>query len=462
MGRPSRRLAWFEGVAAVALIVALTGVALVFRGSNVGPDASESIPASQTENPVVTPTRSSVATPTPGSYEGTWGGLNWSAPREITDASSFETVIAWNGGYMAAGPADNQAPSVTPGLWRSLDGTTWARLKVDPTEFANSEIDGLAQIPSGLLAWGWAGALSCTGEGESRRCGFVSSMIWTSPDGTDWKRADMSAFGGGGIQSVAVGGHGIVAAGYVASGSVEAPAIWLSQTGSTWQHLSLPAADFKDSSLSSVQATAQGYVLGGSFTGGYVQIAGGGWTAANPVAAVWWSTDGLTWTKASVQPVDNRKTNIDSISVGAAGLIAVGSAWSGGPEINLDGATAAWTSTDRRSWQHVALVYPGAPTASPDPNLNAAPNVILGDGTHLITVGIGDVTGTMGMWVSSDGVTWRRLAFSGATTTIPTWYGYGANNEAFPVPGGFIVTSEGPGRGVTGTDLLVWRLTATP
>ncbi len=458
IGWPSRRLAWFEGVAAVALIVVLTGVALVFRGSNVGPAASSSGSASPTENPVATPTETPVVTPTRSPNGDAWGGLSWSAPREITDAFSFETVIAWNGGYMAAGPADNNPPSETPGLWRSSDGTTWTRLKIDPTVFA-SEIDGLAQTPSGLLAWGRAGTPTCEHEGESQRCWIVPPMIWTSPDGTDWKRADMSAFGGGGIQSVAVGGHGIVAAGYVASGSVEAPAIWLSQTGSTWQRLLLPAADFKDSSLSTVQATAQGYVLGGAFAGGYVQIAGGGWTAANPFAAVWWSTDGLTWTKASVQPVDNRKTNIESISVGAAGLIAVGSAWSGGPEINVDGATAAWTSTDGRSWQSVALSYPGAPTASPDPNLNLGSNVILGDGTHLITAGVADFSGRMGIWVSSDGLTWRRLAFSGATGTIPDWYGPGAANMAFPVPGGFIVTSESPGGQV---GLLVWRLTATP
>ena len=478
IGWPSRRLAWIEGVAAVALIVVLTGVTLVFRGSNVGPAASSTASAPPTENPVASPTKTPIVTPTRSPNGDAWGGLSWSAPSEITDATNFSTVIAWNGGYIAAGLAN---PPNSPGLWRSSDGTTWTRLQLDPSVFAQSVpsglsgdvqsgMDGLVQTPSGLLAWGRAGTPTCGNEGESQKCYIVPSMIWTSPDGTDWKQADMSAFAGAGIQGVAVGAHGLVAVGNTGSidntGSMPAttPVIWVSETGSTWQRLSLPA-DFKDSYLSTVQATAQGYVLGGEFAGGYVQIAGGGWTAVNPVAAAWWSADGLTWTKASVQPVDNRKTNIRSIWVGADGLIAVGYSWSGGPGVEVDGATAAWASTDGRSWRHVALSYPGAPTASPDPNLNLGSNLILGDGTHLITAGVADATGTMGIWVSSDGVTWQRLAFSGATGTIPDWHGPGAFNAVFPVPGGFIVTGEGPGKGVTGTDLpplQVWRLTATP
>ena len=84
IGWPSRRLAWIEGVAAVALIVVLTGVTLVSRGSNVGPAASSSASAPPTENPVASPTKTPIVTPTRSPNGDAWGGLSWSAPSEIT------------------------------------------------------------------------------------------------------------------------------------------------------------------------------------------------------------------------------------------------------------------------------------------------------------------------------------------------------------------------------------------
>jgi hypothetical protein len=208
--RPSRRLAGFEAVAAAVAIVAVIGVSLGLRGPSVGPAASSNGSASPTRNPVATPTRTPVASPTTGSHEGRWGGLDWSAPDEVTDATNFSTVIAWNGGYMATGLAN---PPNSPGLWRSSDGATWTRLQLDPSMFAQpvpsgasgdvqSGIDGLAQTPSGLLAWGRGGTPTCTNEGESQKFWIVPPMIWTSPDGTDWKQADMSAFAGAGIQAL--------------------------------------------------------------------------------------------------------------------------------------------------------------------------------------------------------------------------------------------------------------------
>jgi hypothetical protein len=56
------------------------------------------------------------------------------------------------------------------------------------------------------------------------------------------------------------------------------------------------------------------------------------------------------------------------------------------------------------------------------------------------------------MWISSDGVNWRRLAFSGSTDTIPSTYG-----NAYAVPDGLIVL----GQQGSSPAVPVWRLTAT-
>jgi hypothetical protein len=456
--RVSRWMASLEAVAAVVLIAAIVGIALGLRGSGTGPASSARAsatplvvaPSGSFEPSLMTavPSGSAPSTPAPSvvlPVTGEWRGLSWSETAVIPDSQyGINDIVAWNGGFVAvgfvpvpygsAGTADEQVA-----FWSSPDGTTWTRTGIDGTPFTAGAVSGLVATSSGIVAWGTLGQATCTGQGEGMTCDPTPVMLWTSPNGAKWTQvADVSMFGGATVTNVTVGAQGLVAAGDT---GWDSPAIWVSVTGATWQRLTLPTSTFAAAHFSSVRATAAGYVLAGA-TGGTAPVSGGVAAPSTGVAAAWWSPDGRTWTKGTVNRTSGIGTSLGSIDVGASGMVAVGSAEGGK-------AAAAWTSTDGRTWQPIALGYFGAPT--PAAGVPTLPGLVVrSDGTHLVA--IDEDQSSILMWISSDGVNWRRLAFSGSTDTIPSTYG-----NAFVVAGGLIVL----GQQGSSPAVPVWRLTAT-
>jgi hypothetical protein len=433
-----------RAIAAVAVIGAVALVVVSLHSTTVAPGSSNSpstVPASHT--PMGSPTATPTGGPTASSVaSGPWANLRWSDQLVFPDAVTVDDIVSWDGGLIAAGliqTGSNQAAA----FWRSSDGTSWTRVTTSGTSFADSQISGLLTAPTGLVAWGWAGQPVCTGQGEGTTCDPRPVMIWTSPDGVAWTQVpDVSMFNGATIGKVTLGAQGFVAVGDTGFTS---PAIWASTDGTTWQRETLPSATFTDAHFSTVRATATGYVLGGS-TGGNPPASGGVQAPSTGVAAAWWSPDGQTWTKATVERSGGLGTSLGSIYVGASGMVAVGSA-SGG-----NGATA-WTSTDGRTWQPIAPGYAGAPAVSPGvPTLPSF--TVVDDGTRLAALGASQSSQSgLGAWLSSDGATWTSLSFSGATGTIPT-----VGGKAFVVPGGLIVVgSQG-----SGLPMPLWTVTALP
>jgi hypothetical protein len=250
-------------------------------------------------------------------------------------------------------------------------------------------------------------------------------------------------FGGGTIANVTFGADGFVAVG---DSGWDSPAIWCSDFGTTWQRLTLPSSTFSAAHFSSVSATTygdattSGYALGGSI-GGTAPVSGGVAAPNTGVAAAWWSPDGRTRTKATVNRNPGVGTSLGGIDVGASGWVAVGSAEGGK-------AAAAWTSTDGRIWQPIALGNFGAP--APAAGVPTLPGLIVrSDGRHLVA--IDEDQSSILMWISSDGVSWRRLAFAGSIDTIPSAY-----STAYVVPDGMIVL----GQQGSSPAIPVWRLTA--
>jgi hypothetical protein len=460
--RASRWMASLEAVAAVVLIAAIIGIALGLRGSGTGPASSARASATP---PVVAPSASSsasIGSPGPSGaiqsavpsavlpVTGEWRGLSWSATGVIDGTFGINDIVAWNGAFIAVGfvpvgfvPAGSASEQVA--FWSSPDGTTWTRMSIDETPFAGGAVSGLVVSDVQLVAWGTLGQPTCTGEGEGMTCDPTPVMLWTSTDGAKWTRvADVSLFGGGTIANVTFGADGFVAVGDTGWNS---PAIWYSNFGTTWQRLTLPTSTFAAAHFSSVSATTygdattSGYVLGGSI-GGTAPVSGGVAAPNTGVAAAWWSPDGQTWTKGTLNRNPGVGTSLGSIDVGASGWVAVGSAEGGK-------AAAAWNSTDGRTWQPIALGYFGAPT--PAAGVPTLPGLIVrSDGRHLVA--IDEDQSSILMWISSDGVNWRRLAFSGSTDAIPSTYG-----NVFMVPDGLIVL----GPQGSASALAVWRLTAT-
>jgi len=180
-------------------------------------------------------------------------------------------------------------------------------------------------------------------------------MLGTSPDGSAWTRiTDPSMFAGATIQAVTDGPHGLMAVGDT---GWDHPAIWVSDSRATWQRLALPSAAFAAANVSDVRATATGYVLAGGTGTQQVSVTGGPEAYASGVAAGWWSLNGRTWTKATVQRPGGSGSNLGLLYVGAHGLVAVGS--------TSRGDLTAWTSSDDRTWQPIAAGYFGGPPSRP-------------------------------------------------------------------------------------------------
>lgn len=155
-----------------------------------------------------------------------------------------------------------------------------------------------------------------------------------------------------------------------------------------------------DDAIHSVTARGSGFVAVGR--------AGAGWRAA-----VWLSSDGITW---SLLPVDEAPPEAEGASwmtdvvVGGPGLVAVGSETLDQP---LGTQAVIWTSDDGTSWSKI----PAAELGSDDPD---DPTFWLSDvtvgGPGLVAVGRAfnstepDPCGGCGgaVWTSMDGITWER------------------------------------------------------
>ena len=287
----------------------------------------------------------------------------------------------------------------------SASAFTWSRVPYDEAVFGGSGAQSMSSVTvggPGLVAVG----SSWDGE-EDRNVGVA--VVWTSPDGVVWSRVphDEAVFGGSGAQSmssVTVGGPGLVAVGssWEEDRTDVAAAVWTSPDGVNWSRVPhnkeiFGGAGFQN--MQSVTVGGPGLVAVGSEDGGL-----------EPGAAVWTSVDGITWSRVPHNKEifggeDSRQMQTDGagrkamngVTAGGPGLVAVGS----------DGFDAAvWTSPDGVTWSrvpHDESVFGGATTQSMWSVTVASPG--------LVAVG-GDSSGddvAAAVWTSPDGVNWSRV-----------------------------------------------------
>ena len=124
------------------------------------------------------------------------------------------------------------------------------------------------------------------------------------------------------------------------------------------------------------------------------------------VAAVWRSTDGMSWRQVAVFSVD-----AGAIDGGSAGYIATGN-----PSRN---ANAAWLSSDGANWKHVDL------TADTFKGVQVVESGTAFAGGYVIAgAALGEPSGCGGgqagitgaLWWSADGTAWSRDSLSGAAS----------------------------------------------
>jgi hypothetical protein len=205
------------------------------------------------------------------------------------------------------------------------------------------------------------------------------AAVWTSPDGTAWTRLPPSVevFGGPGLQlmeDVTAGGPGLVAVGFgwdEPEMAGRTAIVWTSVDGSAWSRVpyqdafASPGYEGNSTAMHSVTAGGPGLVAVGR---------------DSRVAAVWTSTDGVTWTRAPHNPeafgtgkVLESATDMSEVAAGGPGLVAIGTSgmgarsWGRGDVdwTHEPGAEHAvvWTSVDGITWSrvpHDEAVFGGA------------------------------------------------------------------------------------------------------
>lgn len=342
------------------------------------------------------------------------------------------------GGNLIAVGSDTAGGDGDAAVWTSSDGTTWVRVPHDEAVFG-----GPGDQAMGGVAAGGQGAVAV---GTDESGGDSDAAVWTSPDGITWTRVahDEAVFGGDeyqGMWAVAAGGPGFVAAGTDASGGDGDAAVWTSPDGTTWTRVPHDEAVFGGSGGQWMFGVAAGdlgvIVVGSDDMGGYGD------------AAVWTSTDGLTW--ARVPNADGvfggpGYEMMSGVAIGDFGLVAVGSAWFGPEWIRA----AAWTSRDGETWTRA----PDAPALVGNDAKSVSMRAVAVSGTGVVAVGIEfSQESDPAVWTSPDGLSWTRFADPAANLTRP---GGQAMKAVVAMPEGLVAIGTDGIVGYTDVDAAVW------
>ena len=274
--------------------------------------------------------------------------LTWSRVPHDEAVFGGEGQVFMNG-VIAGGPGLVAVGSVwgiggeDAAVWTSPDGLTWSRVPYDEAIFGGDGRQVMNEVTAGgpgLVAVGYDGP-----EGEER------AAVWTSPDGVTWSQIphDEAIFGGRGnlfMNSVAAGGPGLVAVGGTHSWQRGDPApVWTSLDGITWSRVPDDEAVFDGVVPQGVNSVA----VGGP---GLVAVGGPSSTGDQDVAAVWTSPDGIIWSRVPHTKAvfgGEGPTFMNSVTLaGEAEFLAVGGAL--GPS---DATAAVWASRDRLTWSRV-------------------------------------------------------------------------------------------------------------
>jgi hypothetical protein len=330
-------------------------------------------------------------------------------------------------------PTPSPAPSAAPvtGL-----GDRWveARAPAKPAGRPTGQIES-------VTAWGHGFVAVGRGCHFGRR-EFCEAIVWTSGNGRVWTRAPRQrALDPGfsiptsgpemGMFDVAAGGPGMVAIGYTSRPDLQATA-WFSRDGVTWHRRRLGAAN--SARVNAVAWTGERFVIVGedrSDLRSWRDLA-----TATARAAVWTSTDGLTWTRVRhtraldaggfVDTLEDPITGgMRDVVAGGDGLVAVGSRCRSEPATCRP---AAWTSPDGRTWRRVRDLPDGGggvlKAVSLGGSAGTARYVAVGARSCGSTPTIEVSTCSALVLTSRDGRTWSRRPFeqAGDLRTV-TWIG---------------------------------------
>jgi hypothetical protein len=264
-----------------------------------------------------------------GSFVDSVDGVTWhrqSTPKRWQPVA----LAAGHGGVVAVGVIGTDLAS-----WWSSDGLTWSVARRALRGVANDVAD-VATTPAGWIAVGSRLATVC-----ASGCDPIRAYTWTSTDGLRWSRpATQPSLANAAFTSVTATREGS----FVAAGRKGwVAAVWTSADGKTWT---------RRARKTFARATTNGLspLLFGVATRDDTLVAVGMDDTQDIGGRVraWWSTDGVTWTPATIQrPRDGQ---MFSATPTTHGFLAVGPS-AAGPKGCGGGI---WESTDGRAWRCIA------------------------------------------------------------------------------------------------------------
>jgi len=428
--------------AAVAIIAIVASGAYLYGNGQAtspgqgtgGPSGSPAAMTSATGTPGASPSTSITAlqprvTQLPGSN---WRLVSGAFPRMASSSwAQFQpTVFALagrsggSGGFVAFVPSTEGlakhrsggvilAALTTPGptsptswvtrVYQSTDGINWSEQAPLPGDAAS--VRAVAESGGQIVAVGWTGNME-------------TAMAWTTSDLLTWHAAKMpvppqsDTYSYVYVFGVAAGPAGFLAYGYAGNTSE----FWISHDGLSWTMLTtsgLPAEPPIDELYGNADGWAitgslfdrwaswqsnrdgsvwkqtwtgpgpsgmEGYALGpvfkaprsGYLSFGSAYMAPGGQSALPYDMLIWTSSDELSWTKS-----DRVKSPgwISGFATGPGGYVAAGVQAPGDPGTLPWGSIGIWTSQDGRSWKAAASL----------PALESIEVIaVVGDGAHVV------------------------------------------------------------------------------
>lgn len=464
---PISHRTWFTTPMRLSVVVAglavLALALLLWPRADVGPGPSESPSPSPSQSQSLEPSASAEPTPTlvPSAEQPTtaptpaptpipttepsadWTGLAWSDPVTPSFTVHLYDVVPWGDGYVAVGELPTGTGGSDGAFFTSSDGLDWTMVqRVTP---------GSGRIPHHLVALG--DELFAFAQMEMDRLPLGAQyghVIWSSRSGAEWSDVDSASWREAwtglwlgsmpsgwdatqhdiqsGLVDVASSATGIVAIGNAFREGGMEPVIIHSDDGRSWARVTLPTG-FEDAMLNSVVVHHGRFVVTGA-----VGVGPDPYTAT---ASAWYSDDGVSWVRATVDPGAFRPAGgfeFGPLQAGSDGLLTC----SGNREMGAGGwrFMDGWASTDGATWQYAPWEYAAGfgPHAGCDWSAS--------DGTRIVSLGPRahasptPWTGITVGWASPDGLPShaRSLKLSSTLTDQP--------EQFWVVPGGVIYAGE--------------------
>lgn len=396
-----------------AAALALCTVAMISGCGGAKATASPTNALAVSAAPSPSPSASSVATaaPSPSATEPSWGTLSVSKPINVVAPCFPCSIVALHGEYVAVGsPVDSAGFDVAT----SGDLIHWKIVASgDKAPFATG---GLLVSPTGLLV----------APGEDG--------IWTSADAITWTLVSNLPFQPD-LVKLSAGPRGLVAA--TVNTITGNSHVWYSADGSTWTVA--PSADslVEGNMMYDVFAGPTGFFIAGVIgrASGFDNPAGN-W-------AGWWSSDGLTWQRATIADATGFGAN-EEVHFASKGMF-IGERYFG-----------QWHSIDGQSWVRTLDVMKLETVAGDNSDLT-----YIDGGDRIVAV---DCSGACDRaWETFDGSTWKPMKITIPKSALSAVQEMLPNSDfaAFTPDGIALYCSEG---GMMGEPLVtrVIRIAAAP